>query len=130
MQEAEGFGLFRGQAAPVPGRLLQHHIGPDDVGLHEGLGRLDGTVDVTFGGQVHHRVGLVGFEGMAHGATVGHVALDERIAVGALDLGQRGRTGRVGQFVEIDHRGARTDQMPAHRPADEAGAAGDQDLEL
>ena len=60
VEEAEAArGARAASASPIAQRLLQQREGADDVGLDEFAGAVDRAVDMAFGGEVHHGVGLV-----------------------------------------------------------------------
>ena len=63
----------------VTPRGFKQGEGADDIGADE-IGRaVDRAVDVAFGGQMHDRVRVVGFEGLAHGCGVGDVGAEQNL---------------------------------------------------
>jgi hypothetical protein len=104
-------------------------VGAEHVGPDEGIRTRDGTVDVTLGGEMHHRVGLVPAEDRRHGALVADVRLDEAVARRTGDRVQRSEIGRVGQLVDVDNFVVvLQDEMAAYRRSDEPGAPGHEYL--
>ena len=101
----------------------------DDIGFDESGRPIDRTVDMALGGEMHDDVdGVIAQQGQ-HRRVVADVGLHEAIVWIVLDLPQRGEVAGIGQLVDIDDvvAGVGT-QMPAHRRADEPGAAGNQDI--
>lgn len=72
------------------------------------------------GGEVHHRVDVVGLQGLGHQVPVGHVALHE----GAM---QHRLPKAGGEVVQHHHPLAGLRQHERHVAANITGAAGDQD---
>ena len=90
---------------------------------------VDRAVDVAFGREVHHRVGLVRREHLPHRRGVGDVGADQDVAVVRPRLLQRVLGGGVGHLVDVDHHVVGVaDQVADHGGADEPAAAGQQDL--
>jgi len=84
---------------------------------------------VRLGREVHDRVGAMRGEHLAHGIGVGHVGADERVPRIGASLLQRLERRGISHPVDIDHRVRRgTQQMSNHGGADEAAAAGQQNL--
>ena len=83
---------------------------------------------MAFGRKIHHRVGLVLLEQLAQRRAIADALLLERVMRIGRGAGQRIEIGGIGQLVDIDDaRMGVSQQMPDHRRADEAGAAGDED---
>ena len=110
-------------------RGFQQDEGADDVGLDE-VGRpVDRAVDMAFGRQMHHRVGIVGREHLAHRGGVGDVGLDQDMAVVPKTFLQRVFRGGVGHLVDIDDDVIGVAQQVAHHGgADKSASAGQQKL--
>ncbi len=145
-----GGGALRGGALPRGAGYIEEGVGAEDVGAHEGFGAEDGAVHVAFGGEVDDGVDAVlGEEALDEGA-VADVALDEDVAGGGggpgfacgftgrgprpiarLDVSEVFEVARIGQCIEVDDAPrevlAREEPMDEIR-ADEAGAAGDEDV--
>ena len=135
VEEAEPFLPAGGLAffVVLPGGV-EHLEGPDEIGHHELLGRLDGPVHVGLGGEVHHRVEVVlGIETGEQGG-IADVPLDKDMPGIPGDRREILGVPGVGQFVEVDHpldrdaeiggRGA--EQIVDKVGADETGATGDE----
>jgi hypothetical protein len=60
---------FAGRIAvfEMPPRRLQQRESTNKIGLQEIARNVDRAVDVTFGGQMHHRIRVMRFEYLAHG---------------------------------------------------------------
>src|SRR5262249_59437288 len=98
-------------------------VGPEKrIGLHQR------AVDVGLGREVQDRVDAS--HHVAHDLRVAYIALHERVARIARDVGQVCRVPGVGQLVEIDDAvvGMRGEDVPDEIGADEPAAAGDQEL--
>jgi hypothetical protein len=95
---------------------------PDDVGLDEGAGPVDGAVHVALGGQMHDHVGPEALEDLAHAGCISDVGLLEGVAGSFRDGGERGEVARIGELVDHQHhmRGV-PDDLARHRRADEPG---------
>src|SRR5215470_6215837 len=100
----------------------------EHVGLEEGVGLHERAIDVRLGREVHD--GVDPAARVTHDLGVADVALDERVARVALEIGQVGGISRVGQLVEIDDAVVRVrgEDVADEVGADEAAAAGDQEL--
>ena len=90
---------------------------------------VDRAIDMAFRRQVHHRVGLVGGEHLAHRRGVGDVGADQHVAVVVARLLQRLLRGGVGHLVDVDHHVVGVAHQVAHHGGtDEAATAGQQHL--
>ena len=100
----------------------------DDVGLQE-VGRpVDGAVDVAFGRQVHHGVGLVPLEHARHRGSVADVDTLERVAVIPLHRCERLEITRVRELVDGDHVVAEVeDEVANDGGANESSTSGNED---
>ena len=80
---------------------------------------------MTFGSEMEDNVRLNGFKNVGHGRRIANIGVNEREVFVSLQVIQRGRIGRIGQF--IDHRAgpwpACNDEVCQSR-ANESGAAG------
>lgn len=74
-----------------------------DVRLDERLGAVDGSVDMTFGGQVEHGVGCVFLKDMFEKGSVTNIAVDEGVVGVLLHVRQGCEVSGVGEGVEVDH---------------------------
>src|SRR3954453_21480610 len=112
--------------ACVP-RRLQQHEGAEDVRRDEVAGVLDRAVDVGLRGEVDDRIAAL--DRRAGGVAVGDVGFDQLEAVLRQPAEVLAAAG-VGQLVEHPHGviGVFGEAEPDVVRADEAGAAGDQEL--
>ena len=132
-----GRDMQKAELRPLTGRLmlmvrqrrLQDRVGAEHVGLDEGFGRVDGSIDMAFRRQMDHRLGPVAVECRAHRRRIADIGLHEGIARIGVKLGQRFGGRGVGQLVDVDDGRAVTHQPAHHRTADKAGAACHQDLQ-
>ena len=125
--EAEAVLLRCRQRAPVAERGLQQREGADHVGLDEFAGSVDRAVDVALGGKMHHHVGLIGLEQLAHLGRVRDVGAHKGVALIVRHRRKRVEIARIGELVDHEHAVvALADGVAHHRRADEAGAAGDE----
>ncbi len=109
-------------------RFLQQGEGPDDIGLDELGGTVDRAVDMALGGEIHHAVRRVRLEQPPQLGSIADVDAGEAIAGVVRGLRNRVQIRGVGELVDIDDAGlGLVEQMPDHRRADKAGAAGDKD---
>jgi hypothetical protein len=80
MMEAERRAPRLGKLLPVLGRGAQQPVGPDDVGLDEGVRAVDRAVDMALGREMGDDVRIeLGHDGRQGGA-VANVGLDEAVA--------------------------------------------------
>ena len=129
--EAEGRAPRRRQRGVVAPRLVQQGEGADDVGLDERGRAVDRAIDVGLRREVHHRVGLVGREDLAHRGGIGDVGADQHVARMAACLLQRLLRGGIGQLVDVDHHVVGVAHQVAHHGgSDEAASAGQQEFHL
>ncbi|GJD76742.1 hypothetical protein CFIICLFH_5001 [Methylobacterium goesingense] len=128
VQEAERRLSLARQPVPVSAGAIEHDLGADHVGADEGARVGDRAVDVTLGGQMHHRVGPErGVEGV-HRLRIADVGLDEAVLRVVGQRLERDRVGRVGQRVQRRHLVSELlHQMQDQCRSDEAAAAGNQD---
>ena len=99
MQEPKVFGA-RAELAPMRKRGLEQDIGADDIGVDEFGGPVDRSVDVTFGRQMHHRVGIEARKNLGDGRTIADIGAAELIARMALHRSERGEIAGIGQLVD------------------------------
>ena len=130
MQETEGVALTAAQRLPMGAGRLQHRESAHDVCLDEGVAARDRAVDVTLGGEMDHLVRMKSRERLGHGAPIANVDLGEAVVRRVADRRQGLQISGVGERVDIEHRGALGDQMPAHGRADESGPAGHEHFSL
>ncbi len=129
VQEAEAVLGGAGEFLEVTAGGLEHREGADDVGLDEGAGAVDRTVDMALGGEMHDPVRLELRKEPANGGGVTDVGLGETIAGIGLKVVERVPVAGVSQRIHIEHRVLRGGDEQADKvAADEAGAAGDQDV--
>lgn len=119
------------ERAPIRARRLQQGVGAYYIGVHEGRGAVDGTVDMGLGGEVHDGVGPVGLEYAADLHRVADIDLLEMVTGRIRNVGQGFEITGVGQLVEIDDLGLGALYILAYDGrADEAGTASDDDFQL
>ncbi len=129
MVETEPLPRPGGQPAPIVPGGLQQRIGSDDIGPDEVAGRVDRTVDVGFGGEVHHRIRPEFTENPVQFRPVADVGPFKPEPVRTGNLRQRFEVARVSQFVDHADPFLRlADQIPDQCGADESGAAGHQNI--
>ena len=127
--KAEVFLPLLGKLLPMGSHRLEQVEGAAHVALDERRRPIDRAIDVALGCQVHHQVGIGLAHGCGCGIGVGEVHPQQLVALNRLGAQafDAGEIAGVTQLVEIEHRGAGIAQQPAHqRPANEAGAAGNQ----
>lgn len=129
VEKAEGPGLSFGQLFPVAPRRLEEAESADDVGLDEGLGTVDGAINVTFGGEVHDGLRMVIFKETGHEFAVGDIAFDEGVAGMVDHLGQGVNVAGVGQFIDVGHFVTLGEGQVNEVAADEAGSSSDENLQ-
>ena len=99
----------------------------DDVRLKELFGAVDRSVDMAFGGEVHHGVRLVIDERCFHRSCVTDIDLEMAVALVVCNLGNAALGCGVGHLVDIDDLVVGVvDQVTNNRRPDEAAAAGDE----
>ena len=130
VEETEG-GLPRlGQPGPVLFGAIEQAERTGDVGLDEGLGRVDGAVHVRLGGKIHHGVDRMVGEELRDQRGIADVAVGENIARVTGEVGEIRRGARVGERVEVDELGEGralfSEALADEIAADEAAAAGDE----
>jgi hypothetical protein len=122
VQQTEAGAARRGEASPIAQRLLQQDEGTDDVGLDEFARTVDRTIDMAFGGQVHHEIGLVAIEQRANASAVADVDLGEGVARMSRALRNRGEVRGVGELVDVhDIRPGAIEEISHDGRTDEAG---------
>ena len=113
---------------PIGARGFQHVVGAGDVGLDEIARPVDRTVDMAFGGQVHHRIGLMLGKNPVQRGAVTDIDMLEGVKRAARNRGHVVETGGIGQRIDIDDRMPARHSQPHHRRADKARTARDQQL--
>ena len=127
----EGAAAGRAERRVILPRRLEQGEGAHDIGGDERRRSVDRAIDMAFGREVHHSVGLLRREDLAHRGGVGDVGTDQHVAVVGPRLLQRLLRGRIGQLVDVDHDVvAVPHQVAHHRGTDEAAAAGQQEFHL
>ena len=106
---------------PGPAQMLEQHLRAAELRAAEVLGAQDRAVDVRLGGEVDDRVAARG--------CARHVGRLSDVAVVELDVVRQVRAvPGVRELVEHDDLVAAAQQALDEMRADEAGAAGDEDL--
>ena len=110
---------------PVAPRGLEQHERADDLGLHEGVRRLDAAIDVRLGGKVDDRVRLAGDS--LDQRRIGDVPMHEAVPRVGGHIGQVLEVAGVGQLVQHgDLQVGMALEHPTHEcGADEARSSGD-----
>ena len=115
---------------PALAHGLQQREHAEDVGAQEAVRLHQRTIDMRLGGEVHD--GVHAAQRLAHQRGVADIALHERVARVALDVGEiRGIAG-VGELVEIDDAivGVLAQHVTDEVAADEPRTPRDQQLHL
>ena len=109
---------------------LQESVGSNDVGLYERLRSRDGSIDMTIGGKVHHRIDVILFHDPFHQLTIADISVNKTVPVFIRQPLQVIQGPSVCQKVEIDHARAWRCllKMPHEIAADETRASCDQHL--
>jgi hypothetical protein len=109
---------------------LQEHVHAEDVGPEKLVGVEDRAVHVRHRGEVDHRVHAA--RHVADQLGIADVAVHERVARVALEVGEVGRVAGVGQLVEVDDAivGVLGEDVADEVGSDEPRAAGHQQLHL
>ena len=81
-------------------RGLEQDIGADDIGVDEFGGAVDRSVDVTFGREMHHRIGIEARKNLSDSQTIADIGAAELIARMALHRSKRGEIAGIGQLVD------------------------------
>ena len=126
MQEAERVAGVVFERLPVIAHRLQQAQGADHVGLDEGRGAIDRTVDVALGGEVHHGIGPVLGQQPRDQVAVADVAVDEDMVGIAVQPTERVQIAGVGQGIQVDDANAAGNRIEDEVTADETGSAGDK----
>ena len=118
-----------GKRLPIVARRLQETEGAHHIGAGERHRIFDGTIDVTFGGEVDDAVDVFLFEQTTHGGVVADVETGELIVRRVFHVGEIGQVAGVGEHVEADDVvvGIFANKTAYDVVADETGAAGDDD---
>ena len=102
MEEAEGFLGSIIEPVPVSARSFQEGEGPNDVGLDELGGSMDGAIHMGLSGKVHNGAGTVLSEELGNKFRISDIASNEDMAGIPLDGGKVLEIARVGELVEVD----------------------------
>ena len=107
---------------------LEERVGAIDVGAEEGLGAVDGAIDVALRGEMYDSTGIVLLEKAGDQFGIADVALDEEVVWICVNSGEVCGVARVGELVEIDYGAAACGQPVEYEVgADEACSAGYKD---
>jgi hypothetical protein len=129
--EPEGGAPGRAERRVILPCRLEQGEGAHDIGRDERRRSVDRAIDMALRCEMHHRVGLVRREDLAHRGGVGDVGADQHVAVVCSRLLQRLLRRGVGQLVDVDHDVAAVPhQVAHHRGTDEAASAGQQEFHL
>ena len=124
--------IFLGKRLPVFLGRLEQGERAHDVGAGECEGILDRAVDVALGGEMDDAVDPILPDDAPHLVEVGDVGAHEGVVGLILHIPEVGEIAGVGQLVEVDDAvfGIFVDEEADHVGADEARAAGYQDVAL
>ena len=128
VMKAEAVG-GRAEPPPMRERGLEQHIGADHIGVDE-IGRaVDRTIDMAFGGKMHHGVGRKVRKYAPDRALVADVrGAEPELAVAAHGI-EGGEVAGISQLVDDEHLVTRVFQeVPHHRRPDKSRPTGDNDL--
>ena len=103
MQKAERGLVGLRQSRPIPTHCLEQAEGAHNIGLDELAWAMNGSVDMTFGGKVHHCAWLVFKQQSRNQRSVANVALHKHVAGIALQAGQGFEVSGVSELVEVDN---------------------------
>ena len=126
METKGGFFIAR-QRIPPGTSSFQQRIGTDNVGFDKRRRAINRAVDVAFGSQMHHRIGLIMAKyPIQFGAIADIHPFKSKTRIPG-DRRQRHQIPGVGQLINNHHviAGCGND-FAHHRRTDESGAAGDQ----
>ncbi len=126
MVKTEGLGLALRR--PIGPRRLEHIIGAGDIGFDKGPRPVDRATHMAFGGQMHHRIGLMRRKCRIQRRTVADIGMDKGIVRALRRLGHIVQTGRIGQRIEVDHLMPARNRQTHHGRSDKTGPAGDEQL--
>ncbi len=102
VEEAEAVFRCAGEGCVVLARGLEEGERSVDVGAEEGLGAVDGAIDVALCGEVHDSAGLVLCEEARDERGVTDITLNEGVVRVVVNGGEVGWVAGVGELVEID----------------------------
>ena len=119
--------LLRRQRIPPAARGFQQRIGTDNIGLNERRRAINGTIDMAFRREVHHRIGLMLAEDAIQLGSVTDIHLFKGKTRILRHRRQRHQIAGVGQLIHNnDAIGGVLDDFTHYRGANKARAAGDQ----
>ena len=127
MQEAKALAFGAAKAVPVGLCRFQQRERAVDVGAHEVLRRLDGAIDMGFGGEVDDGGRPMFRQERRYQDLIVDRALDETMRGAIHQAFEIGGIAGVSQGIERHTWVARRHQTMNEVAADESGAAGDQD---
>ena len=127
MEEAKGLLVGWVQGGPIGSGLFEQSECAVDIGADEGIGRDDGAIDVSFGGEVNDGAGTMLGQERADECGVADVAAHQQVTRIGRDRVQTGRIAGVGEGIEIDD-GCAGGLKPGEDEvrADEAASSGDE----
>src|SRR6056297_969068 len=120
--------LWAPRPLPIAARGLKKGVGARHVGFDEHTRRVDGAVNVAFGGKVQDRVRPMLGKYPVHGSGVANIRMLKRIAWMVRNTGHVGKAGGIGQRIEIDDLMPPRDGQPHDRGPDKTRPAGHQKL--
>ena len=94
--KAKGRLTSRIQPQPIGAGGFEQAKSAHDIGLDEFARAIDGPIDMAFGCQMHHRIGLVLGKNAAHRCAVANINLLKGVALAGAAFGQRFEIACVG----------------------------------
>ena len=131
MVEAEGFFRFIIKSIEVFTGCFKECVSSHHVGLDEFPGAVNGTVNMAFGGKVHHMGRLKVSKNPVEGGFVADVGFFKTETVGVGNFSQGLQISCVGEFIDNTHTvGGVENNIADNSRADKTGTAGDDDFIL
>ena len=109
--------------APVFARRLQHVERANKIRGYEVARPVDGAVDVTFRGKMHHKIGTVGREHRIDLIALAYVRLHKAVGRIRFDRGEAFEICGIGQRIQVHHLEPPVNRKAHHGRADEPGPA-------
>jgi len=99
VKKSKFFTPFAGQALEITSRRFEQYVRAGDVGFNERGGAGDRTIDMVFGGEMNHPVGLKVGKRRRHPRGIADVGLQQRVAGILRDWRDGSEIGGVGELV-------------------------------
>ena len=128
MMEAKIIPARGTQGAPVLTRNGKQAKRAHHIGLKEALWTVDGAIDVAFGRQVQHRVGIVLRKDPAQSCAITDINGFKSVVRMISDAAERRQICGVGEPIDVDDETiGRLQELPDRGRADKTGAARHKD---